>query len=157
MIVKLASSILILISMLIFYSSSPVVIVVRVVVNTILITLVTFIYTSSSIISYILFLIFLGALIILFIYVCRLARNEPIFFNSPSYPAIVVIALAVFTLWLVNYQEINQLPTHWNLSYLYFRLSTENFLYTLAFLLITLFVCVSLCINKEGALRTKKY
>ena len=67
--------------------------------QTILISVTTGIFTYSFWFSYILFIIFLGGILVLFIYVASLASNE--FFNF-SYSALLVSILIIIFLTLLS-------------------------------------------------------
>lgn len=105
--------------------------------------------------SYILFLIFLGGLIVLFIYICRLASNEQIYFN---------FKFSIFLIWLVRIfiffkTDILRLDFKRNIFRLESILSSFNYIIiymSIVYLLLTLFVSVQITKIKFGPVRTKK-
>nr|YP_009131570.1 NADH dehydrogenase subunit 6 [Nemopoda mamaevi]AIY56562.1 NADH dehydrogenase subunit 6 [Nemopoda mamaevi] len=72
-------------------------------IQTLLICLMTGLITKSFWFSYILFLIFLGGMLVLFIYVTSLASNEMFSFSIKLFiSSISMIIFSVLIMWIIN-------------------------------------------------------
>jgi len=72
------------------------------ILQTLLVALISGLIIDRFWFSYILVLIFLGGILILFIYVAALASNEQINMNPPQTPRIILILAGLFLLTLFN-------------------------------------------------------
>lgn len=119
--------------------------------------------------SYILFLIFLGGILVLFIYVASLASNEPFRFSFIRVYLFAFIFIITFLLFLF---DSNFLPTRLNISVSEVQQSYEQLkligiiyskptmtftLYIVIYLLLTLLVIVDITGNYFGPLRLSTY
>nr|YP_009407002.1 NADH dehydrogenase subunit 6 [Typhlopatsa pauliani]ASA39538.1 NADH dehydrogenase subunit 6 [Typhlopatsa pauliani] len=135
--------------------------------QTIIIAMMTTLTIYTSWFSYILFLIFLGAILVLFIYVASLAPNEP--FNiSPPMVALLIASLLVAILvsvldpLLLMYSvtvkpqitEMSMLPTSYTATCpMYEMPSLMMTLFLILYLLLTLVVIVKITTTHFGPLR----
>nr|YP_009002473.1 NADH dehydrogenase subunit 6 [Ranina ranina]AIK66990.1 NADH dehydrogenase subunit 6 [Ranina ranina]BAO48229.1 NADH dehydrogenase subunit 6 [Ranina ranina] len=117
--------------------------------------------------SYILFLIFLGGMLVLFIYVASLASNEPFFFSFTSFLSfmLVLISLSLLllfldplslpTLFLAAPSSLTLLPssTPHMILWLYNNPSMGFTLFIIVYLLLTLIVVVKITSLFKGPLR----
>nr|YP_009926444.1 NADH dehydrogenase subunit 6 [Lysmata amboinensis]QNH68787.1 NADH dehydrogenase subunit 6 [Lysmata amboinensis] len=149
--------------------SSPLAMGLVLLTQTILICLITGASSKSVWFSYILFLIFLGAMLVLFIYVASLASNEQFFFSpkmTTSIPLIILTSLlmALFLDPLPNPQPINieqsstLLTETLNSSFLivsmiYSSTSMNLTIFVVLYLLLTLIVVVKITGFFYGPLR----
>nr|AGY61265.1 NADH dehydrogenase subunit 6 [Halocaridina rubra] len=123
---------------------------------------------KTSWFSYILFLIFLGAMLVLFIYVTSLAPNEPFYFSSSS--AIIFLSAALLSVTFLMIDPIFKLyPVNLSLSSIttsemfssnsallcdMYNLSTMKMtLFLILYLLLTLVVVVKITSTHFGPLR----
>nr|WMQ53347.1 NADH dehydrogenase subunit 6 [Portunus armatus] len=135
-------------------------------IQTILISLTAGLSTYSYWFSYILFMIFLGGMLVLFIYVTSLASNEPFFFSWSAFSMSIAILSALMPLvifWdsLVG-STMTQLPLSsfsfdssnvFIISWIY-SFNLMNFtLYIILYLLLTLVVVVKITNLFKGPLR----
>lgn len=119
--------------------------------------------------SYILFLIFLGGILVLFIYVASLASNEPFNFSLPVRLILIVVVfytgLFIFIDPIILTTKINLLHPIiinynrcLNLIRIIYRSPTIYFtLYIVIYLLLTLFVVVHVTGSYFGPLRVTTY
>nr|YP_010579347.1 NADH dehydrogenase subunit 6 [Charybdis annulata]UBD09512.1 NADH dehydrogenase subunit 6 [Charybdis annulata] len=135
-------------------------------IQTILISLTAGLSTYSYWFSYILFMIFLGGMLVLFIYVTSLASNEPFQF---SYSILTVSALSltlIMPLTMLWDSLLNKFMTHLPLSSLnmepsnvfiiswIYSVNLMNFtLFIILYLLLTLVVVVKITNLFKGPLR----
>jgi NADH-ubiquinone oxidoreductase chain 6 len=136
-------------------SSHPVILTVIILAQTILICLIIWVKLKISWFSYILFLIFLGGLIVLFIYITRLASNELI--NTKiDFNFVVITVILIFTTFFIflkiNPQLINSIfETQWKtFSFIYSVNIFFIVVVTIIYLLLTLLIVVKLS-NKYDA------
>ena len=135
-------------------------------IQTIFISLAAGLSTYSYWFSYILFIIFLGGILVLFIYVTSLAANERFSFSYSTLTIslillIIILPLNLFWDFLFN-SSITQLPLsslaieHSNvfiISWIY-RINLINFtLFIILYLLLTLIVVVKITNLFKGPLR----
>nr|CDN85565.1 NADH dehydrogenase subunit 6 [Geocharax gracilis] len=137
-------------------------------IQTILICLLTGTFNSSFWFSYILFLIFLGGMLILFIYVASLASNEP-FHVSPFLLVMMTIAILLsFTLTMLDplsfkqpfftcsseYFSLNKtMSSHPLTNMIYYLPSSPLTIFMISYLLITLLVAVKIINTSASPLR----
>nr|YP_010952680.1 NADH dehydrogenase subunit 6 [Tetralia glaberrima]YP_010952849.1 NADH dehydrogenase subunit 6 [Tetralia nigrolineata]WMQ53100.1 NADH dehydrogenase subunit 6 [Tetralia glaberrima]WMQ53269.1 NADH dehydrogenase subunit 6 [Tetralia nigrolineata] len=135
--------------------------------QTILISVTTGMFTYSFWFSYILFMIFLGGMLVLFIYVASLASNE--FFNF-SYSALLasLLTIILFTLLLMVSDPLvtssfkssislssynNFTSTPYIISWIYSNTIMNLTLFMILYLLLTLLVVVKITNLFKGPLR----
>ena len=131
--------------------------------QTIIIAILIGLISYSSWFSYILFLVFLGGILVLFIYITRIASNE--IFKKRNYIysiIIIIIVLAIIIIFLdpfifninINYSFIHNtnLPTI-VISPLYNNPISLITVFIVLYLLLTLIVIVSLTKFNKGPLR----
>nr|YP_010377573.1 NADH dehydrogenase subunit 6 [Lopinga achine]QYC92828.1 NADH dehydrogenase subunit 6 [Lopinga achine] len=119
------SLMVILISMFMFFINHPISMGLLILMQTLLICLLMGMLINSYWFSYILFLVFLGGLLVLFIYISSIASNEILnisFFNK----FIIFTPLLILFMTLINKNNLNWL----NLSS---NNDMNNFLYTFMF------------------------
>jgi NADH-ubiquinone oxidoreductase chain 6 len=135
-------------------------------IQTLATALITGIITSTFWFSYILFLVFLGGILVLFIYVTSLASNE-IFSVSTSrvliLSSIMLLRIVVLLFWdsFLNTTWINPLestfflsnPLSVSLAKLYTHPTSILTLTLVVYLLLTLIVVVKITNVQEGPLR----
>lgn len=135
-------------------------------IQTVLISLTTGLSTYSYWFSYILFIIFLGGILVLFIYVTSLASNEPFYFSYSRLTFSLGILVILVPLTLIWDSLINGLITQLPLSSLniessnvfiirwIYRINIINFtLFIILYLLLTLIVVVKITNLFKGPLR----
>ena len=138
--------------------------------QTILICITSGLLAKSIWFSYILFLIFLGAMLVLFIYVASLASNESFKLSTPLAlllfaPSTLILPLTIFTDPLLPSikQTIEKsqtrtseflLTTQYNLRSIYNPTSITLTLFVILYLLLTLIVVVKITTISFGPLRT---
>lgn len=108
--------------------------------------------------SYILILIIIGGLLILFIYITRIASNEKFKFNIKI--ILILTLLIILTLIINNYSfEINELTyinnlNIWNSIRKYYNFPNYKItIFIIIYLLITLIVVVKISKTNKGPLR----
>jgi len=146
---------------LFWLSSHPIIFIGVIIRQTIIICILIWLTSKTRWFSFILFLIFLGGLIVLFIYITSLACNEKIYLNL-NISIILLILSTSFSLYIY----INQLKpiTYFNeqkflnefieiySSQIFFIISL-----TIIYLLLTLVISIKLIYNYEGPLRNILY
>ena len=140
---------------MLIFSSSPILTVILILLESFVLCLIIFYSLRLSLLSYILFLIFLGGLIVLFVYICTLASNEKQ--TNSNKTAIIALATFSFTLWSLQCQEVWFKTRTLTESLVKVIRGNRSFLYVYLFiyLLLTLLVCVLVRKKKEGAIRSK--
>ena len=136
---------------------SPIVFTVLILMQALFLCLILCFTLKTSWFSYILFLIFLGGLIIIFSYVCRLASNENVYRELSN--NFLIIALIVITLIILFSEQENIQIVNSNVERIFKILN--KFLLTpsvlsIFYLLITLIVIVKISFKKIGSLRSRK-
>lgn len=141
---------------------------------TTIVSLATRITILSSWFSYILFLIFIGGMIVLFIYVARISPNEK--FKIPTQKIITIIVIIVITILLIirtiyYYQPWELIPsiTTSNITEnskiiitkifsakIYNKSTYSTTIITILYLLITLIAVVKITNSFEGPMRNLK-
>lgn len=140
-------------------SSHPVTILAIILAQTFLICISLWIIIKSSWFSFILFLIFLGGLIVLFVYVVSLASNEKFELKiSLFYQILTLNRLIVLTVGVWNYFQVNNLLVDQTniLIKTIMIFSSRNILTSIliiTYLLFTLLVAVKIASKYEGPLR----
>nr|YP_009740456.1 NADH dehydrogenase subunit 6 [Salina celebensis]QID03183.1 NADH dehydrogenase subunit 6 [Salina celebensis] len=142
-----------------FMSSHPVTILTMILTQTFLICISLWIMIKSSWFSFILFLIFLGGLMVLFVYVVSLASNEKFEMKmSLFYQMITLNSLMVLIVGVWNYFQVNNLLVDQTnmLMKTMMIFSSSNILTSIlimTYLLFTLLVAVKIASKYEGPLR----
>jgi len=140
-------------------SSHPIIIVILIRAQTLILCLAIRIITQTPWFSFILFLVFMGGLIVLFIYISSLASNERFSIEAWWRPYPKLIGLRVlgisFSLLLENTQAISL--TQIKIRDLIFKLYSPGILtlttLTIFYLLLVLIVIVNITSLQEGPLR----
>ncbi len=96
-----------------------------------------------------LFMVFVGGIIVIFLYVSSLAFNEKFFLNRPM-PLIFILGLSLFLIF-----KINNFFAHSLVSQLYRSYSVFSLIFLIAYLLLVFFLAVKLSENFKGALVEK--
>nr|YP_011001024.1 NADH dehydrogenase subunit 6 [Dardanus hessii]WPN85847.1 NADH dehydrogenase subunit 6 [Dardanus hessii] len=139
--------------------------------QTILVSVVVGLFSMTYWFSYILFLIFLGGMLVLFIYVASLASNEQFMLNKSFILFFFFAAFLSFCLMLIDpmflSSSMNFLSS--TLSGYYINLSNNKMMmsviydtptasftfFIISYLLLTLFVVVNIMISSTAPLRSK--
>lgn len=134
--------------------SSPLTLLIRILTQVIILCLLIWITINSSWYAFILFLIYLGGLIVLFVYITRIASNEKLTTNfSLLNCLIIIISLIIFFSWIIgNERDLSFLKFNpiLNLNFI-FNLSNLKFsIYSMVYLLFSLIVVIKVC-NKLNA------
>nr|QRV62520.1 NADH dehydrogenase subunit 6 [Hydroporus puberulus] len=143
-------------------------------IQTILIILITGMYSYSFWFSYILFLIMIGGMLILFMYMTSLASNEKFKISKNIYIMFILMIMFIMMILFFNdfmimeyFQKtsnmmelLNKLMMHKNenLNSLYMLYNKPNFLINILminYLLITLIAIVKITKSNSGPLRQK--
>nr|YP_009710430.1 NADH dehydrogenase subunit 6 [Baltia butleri]QFZ96386.1 NADH dehydrogenase subunit 6 [Baltia butleri] len=103
------SMMMIFISLFMLFITHPLSMGLMILSQTLLLSLILGIYINTYWFSYILFLVFLGGLLVLFIYVSSIASNEMLNFSlkMKMYFSMSIILLIILTLKMKNYHFIN--------------------------------------------------
>lgn len=113
-------------------------------IQTILISLTVGIYNFSFWFSYILFLVFLGGILVLFIYVASLASNESFSFSLTTFLfSIRLVSLFIFVLLFLDPLIISPNSSSLSTSSLKYYLSTPiiiNWIYNTPSIIFTIFI-----------------
>lgn len=98
-------------------------------------------------------IIFLGGIIVIFLYITRLLRNEKLFFRSRLKIRLPLLVLAVLPVRIIetqiNYNKI--------LLFCFFETNATALMFSVFYLLMTLFVVVKICESFKGALTLYKF
>lgn len=155
--IKLIIIFSILVRSILIKANNPIMIVIIIILQTVTVCLILWLKISSSWFSYILFLIFMGGLIVLFIYICRLASNE-IF--SIKIRLIEILTIFIITIVIVYYNKRIIYESNINYSIYIFNILTKMNIFpvilTIFYLLFTLVVVVKISNKKIGPIRAKK-
>nr|QGZ08869.1 NADH dehydrogenase subunit 6 [Neelus murinus] len=108
--------------------------------------------------SFILFIIFVGALMVLFSYITSLASNETM--TPPRHTSSLILILVVSVYILFTHQKLNfTQPPKISSSLILEKIFSSSIaplnLSTMTFLLVTLIVCASISSFNKGPLRSK--
>jgi len=80
----------------------PVIILILILIQSTILCLIIWIYLNSSWLSYILFLIFLGGLIVLFMYITRLASNEKFELRLTNLNQAIIVRVLINFIWVTS-------------------------------------------------------
>jgi len=138
--------------------SHPVLLILFILSQTIFICMIAWFKLKIRWFSYILFLIFLGGLIVLFVYITRLASNELIFIRIYSYAQAFILNLTIISIAILY---LNQQPLIYLSNTIIIK--TFNFIYswnsigliilTIIYLLLTLIIVVKISNKFEGPIK----
>nr|YP_010610612.1 NADH dehydrogenase subunit 6 [Thereuopoda clunifera]WAP91276.1 NADH dehydrogenase subunit 6 [Thereuopoda clunifera] len=149
-------------SVIFTFLSHPLSILAVIIVQTMILAILASIMNVSYWFSYILFLIFLGGMLVLFIYVASLASNE-IFLKTSLFTILKVFSLPflVSMIFLYNSKNLNvfSITPNIDVNMIINKFYIHNFLLTLLliiYLLITLFAVVKITKFNKGPLRSVK-
>jgi len=142
-------------------SFHPIFIVISISLQSIILRLILFLVLPSPWLSITLFIIFIGGLIIIFLYVASLASNERfgIFTQSPlPWIKLIFFSLTSFTIisyTLINYDfnKILQISFNPLIFKIYLTQITPIISFSIVYLLLTLIICVNLTHIKSGPIR----
>nr|AYW52152.1 NADH dehydrogenase subunit 6 [Lamiinae sp. 2 ACP-2013] len=137
-------------------------------IQTIMISLITGLMTYNYWFSYIIFLIMIGGMLILFIYMTSIASNEKFKFNSKIFYFMIMMLSMNMILFLLDYYIFNFSLNMWDMmtqnKMFNFNLNLNkfltwplifNFFMLMIYLLITLIMAVKITNIKYGPLRQK--
>nr|YP_010952875.1 NADH dehydrogenase subunit 6 [Quadrella coronata]WMQ53295.1 NADH dehydrogenase subunit 6 [Quadrella coronata] len=157
---------LLLLSFLFTQASHPLMLGMILLLQTILISVTAGISTFSFWFSYILFMIFLGGMLVLFIYVASLASNEYFFISFKMFKfyffILMLLTLLYFFLDPLFTPFLSSLPsssiynyasTPSNISWIYSTSFMKFTLFIIMYLLLTLIVVVKIANFTKGPLR----
>ena len=143
-------------------TSHPILIIAIIRTQALLICLILWVTLSNAWFSFILFLVFIGGLIVLFIYVSRLASNENISFETPwntKTLVLPIISVLGFSAITYNTQIIRESSINSSVS-LIFKIYSSNIIIatslTITYLLLTLIIVVKIISLEEGPIRVLK-
>nr|YP_010352950.1 NADH dehydrogenase subunit 6 [Tropostreptus severus]UOF70381.1 NADH dehydrogenase subunit 6 [Tropostreptus severus] len=125
---------------------------ITIIVLTLSISMYMWLTLNFSWLSYILFLIFLGALLVLFVYISTLAPNEK-FLKMSYYPLLLLLILIIlpsnYTMKDITMNNTELLPT----MKIFSMSLTLMTLFLALYLLLTLLIVSKITLFKEGPLR----
>lgn len=137
-------------------------------VQTILIASITGIISLNFWVSYLLFLVIVGGILILFIYITRIASNEKFFFSKNLLiTAIIVISIIITYLIFIsknNFYSTRNLDSIQSLNFSIYEISPNKYFINnskfilrilIIYLFITLIAIVNISSNNFGPLRQK--
>jgi NADH-ubiquinone oxidoreductase chain 6 len=138
--------------------TNPITMVIIIVVQSLLICLILFMNMSVSWYSYILFLIFIGGLIVLFIYICRIASNEIFSRGTRNIKLMLLITIVILLSIFSPRIEINILNVGkvWIIYKIIESINIILIVLAIFFLLFTLIVVVKISNLKLGPIRAFK-
>nr|QWZ46437.1 NADH dehydrogenase subunit 6 [Stenomorpha obovata] len=131
-------------------------------IQTLLISLITGNYSFNFWFSYILFLILVGGMMILFMYMTSVASNEKFSFNMKSFMLTMIIPVSMMLPYIYfNMNTINNesIPQEWNMlinysftKYIYHP-SSMILIFMMIYLLLTMIAAVKITNFKHGPIR----
>nr|YP_009681598.1 NADH dehydrogenase subunit 6 [Dicyrtomina saundersi]QDO72019.1 NADH dehydrogenase subunit 6 [Dicyrtomina saundersi] len=142
-----------LLSMIFVNLNHPMLLMVNIIMQTIFICLLVWMINNTSWFSYILFLIFLGGLMVLFIYICSLASNENFKVKiNLKFIIPTIILMTAISSQFTSSQEVSMVKNFYKMmSETTYPNSNWNILS-----LITLIVVVKITGNNMGPIRMTK-
>jgi len=138
--------------------TSPITLLVRILFQTLIICSLGWLITNTRWFAFILFIIYLGGLIVLFIYIVSLASNEK-FFSRIEINHLFLFSLLVASLILIyrkNTPDLIFLKTNFT-SGVFLIFSKNNIkltLYRILYLLFSLIVIIKICNKYQGPLKS---
>jgi len=152
----------IFLSILFTIINHPIIMVATIIIQALIICIIIAFNILTSWFSFILFLVFIGGLIVLFIYIARLASNEIFKFEISLEELLpkLIIFTTFLRLIILNLNQQNTKYIAYSPKILIFKLySLENFTLIIScffYLLLALIIIVSIIKIKEGPLRSLK-
>lgn len=132
----------------------PMLVIINIIAQTIFLCIIIWITLKTSWFSYILFLIFLGGLMVLFVYICRLASNEHFKIKIDVKIIIFIVIFIIFLiLQVMPSQEINTLVI---LVKIFSEKTITPTIIRIFYLLVTLIVVIKITDFKLGPVRSNK-
>nr|YP_010620301.1 NADH dehydrogenase subunit 6 [Thereuonema tuberculata]WAX37251.1 NADH dehydrogenase subunit 6 [Thereuonema tuberculata] len=150
-------------SVIFTFLSHPLSILVVIISQTMILAVLVSMLNMSYWFSYILFLIFLGGMLVLFIYIASLASNE-IFLKTSLFKIVKIFTIPFLASLLLLYNSKNLfsysiVPQNIDINLIINKFYIQNYLLTLLlilYLLITLFAVVKITKFNKGPLRSMK-
>nr|UAA82767.1 NADH dehydrogenase subunit 6 [Seira dowlingi] len=155
---KFISLIILLINSTMLTASHPVMILLLILLHTFMVCILTWSLIKSSWFSFILFIIFLGGLMVLFVYITSLASNEKFNMEIPSMQKIALLTM-FFLMMIILIKPLSSLTVYHNLNFfkmISIMISNPDMfliLLVMTYLLVTLIVAVKISNKFEGPLR----
>nr|YP_015443.1 NADH dehydrogenase subunit 6 [Scutigera coleoptrata]CAE01479.1 NADH dehydrogenase subunit 6 [Scutigera coleoptrata] len=161
--ILLLISLSIALSVIFTFLSHPLSILIVIITQTLIMVILSGIFNISYWFSYILFLIFLGGMLVLFIYIASLASNE-IFFKTSLINIVKLLLLPFFLSMVILYSSKNLnfyplMPQSIDINLAINKFYLHNYPITLLvilYLLVTLFAVVKITKFNKGPLRSSK-
>nr|YP_010125574.1 NADH dehydrogenase subunit 6 [Friesea propria]ABV02151.1 NADH dehydrogenase subunit 6 [Friesea propria] len=143
------------------FTNTPILMMMIILFQAILICLTVKSMISISWFSFILFLVFIGGLMILFIYIVSLASNSNLTISHNKFllTSLIIISIFIFSWMILNEKNFNLSKTvflevnQW-LFKMYSNLSAHTITLVMLYLLLTLLITVSIILKKSGPLRS---
>nr|AWV83741.1 NADH dehydrogenase subunit 6 [Tryella crassa] len=160
---KIIISIMILLSMNFTFMKHPLSMGSILLMQTILSSLICMFYMNSYFFSYILFLVFIGGMLILFMYMSSIASNEKFYFSMKLLLLNIIIMMMIMLFNLIKFKmnnmnellEMNNLVDNFMMKKLYIFPSGMMTIMMIIYLLFTLIVIVNVISIKLLPLRSK--
>jgi len=138
---------------------SPIIILLNLIFQTFLICCFLKLILRTSWFSLILFLIFIGGLIVIFLYITRLAANNIIInLNTTTYILFLLTFMISTTFIFIHIKHTTIHQENFNLTDLIFKIysSLNQFIIIIIilYLLLVLLICVNIILTDRGPLRT---
>lgn len=157
--IKILIFLSLIISISLTISSHPIIMISLISTQALVVCLVLWLIIPSTWFSFILFLVFMGGLIVLFVYVSRLASNEKISLTNPWKASKIITPLVIirlFGVYTFNLQNLKDPSVNSTLRII-FKVYSPNIIFitslTIIYLLLTLIIIVKLITLKEGPIR----
>nr|WHL46845.1 NADH dehydrogenase subunit 6 [Aphaenomurus interpositus] len=139
-------------------SSHPIMMMIIIIAQTLTLCLMLWMFISMSWFSYIMFLIFLGGIMVLFIYISSLASNEKFKMEKKDIikSMILMMFFIIFFIFSSNNQntKINKIEFTETIFKLFSNLIMNMTLFSMIYLLITLVAVVKVTAFMKGPLRS---
>jgi len=154
----LTNIIILALSIVFFNSSHPIILIAVILSQSLLICLLIWIKIKIRWFSFILFLIFLGGLMVLFIYISRLASNEKFYIKFNTFTNSLAVSFSLTLIFIIFNFNTSNLKSEWiNIDSLFKEIYSISIfsptLITIIYLLLTLIVVVKVRSKYEGPLR----
>jgi len=142
----------------IFTASHPIIIIILTIAQTLTICLIIWMAQPSAWFAYILFLIFIGGIIVLFIYITSLASNEKfelkLITNQIKTGQVTLLASAAILLTTLTFKaEVTTTSIFAQILPIFSSLISQATVLIISYLLVTLIVAVKISRKIEGPLR----
>nr|YP_010561799.1 NADH dehydrogenase subunit 6 [Ammothea clausi]UYX57746.1 NADH dehydrogenase subunit 6 [Ammothea clausi] len=160
---KFTLTILLMLPVFMLMTNNPLFMVIMILMETLLISLMINYINLSFWMSYILILIFLGGMLVIFIYIASLTDNTN-FFTKMNMMSFITFLMLIFYMMYMNYNNLN-LNNYYNNKFNFMMnqpltsMSTlyNNMMYSTiimaVYLMITLFIIVKLCNSNKNPLK----